>query len=70
MNSPGNPFKIGDKVMFDSDARTIGWTGSSFDRLRIQPHNNGLVTKIVDDMIFIDDGRGGFAWQCFKPHQG
>jgi hypothetical protein len=26
----------------------------------------GIVTKIVDDMILMDDGRGGFAWECFK----
>ena len=62
----GNPFKIGDRVVFDPDERTIGWTYSSFDRLRIHPGDVGIVTKIVDDLIFIDDNRGGFAWDCFK----
>jgi hypothetical protein len=66
MNDRGNPFKIGDRVVFDPDARTIGWTYSSFDRLRIHPGDVGTVTKIVDDMILIDDDRGGFAWECFK----
>jgi len=66
MHNPGNPFKIGDRVIFDPDKRTIGWTYSSFDMLRIHPGDIGTVTKIVDDMILIDDNRGGFAWQCFK----
>jgi hypothetical protein len=25
------------------------------------------VTKIVNDALFIDDDRGGFHWECFKP---
>jgi hypothetical protein len=67
MGHPPNPFKIGDKVVFSPDARTVGWTWSSFDRLRIQPGDLGTVTKIVIDMLFIDDGRGGFSWECFRP---
>jgi hypothetical protein len=66
MDRPPNPFKIGDKVVFSPDARTIGWTYSSFNRLRIQPGDVGIVTKIVNDALFIDDGRGGFSWECFK----
>jgi len=46
--------------------RTIGWTWSSFDRLRIKPRDVGVVTKIVEDALFIDDERGGFHWECFK----
>lgn len=61
-----NPFKIGDKVVFDPDRRTIGLTYSSFDRLRIHPGDAGTVTKIVDGAIFIEDGRGGLSWPCFK----
>ena len=61
-----NPFKIGDRVVFDPDGRTIGWTWSSFDRLRIQPGDKGVVTKITDDLVFIEDGRGGFHWESFK----
>jgi len=67
MNNPGNPFKIGDRVVFSPSEHDIGWTWSSFKRLRIQPGDAGIVTKIVDGDIFIDDGRGGFAWQCFRP---
>ena len=67
MSDRGNPFKIGDRVVFAPDKRTIGWTWSSFDRLRIHPGDEGTVTKIVADMIFIDDERGGFAWECFRP---
>jgi hypothetical protein len=26
----------------------------------------GVVTQIVDDAIFRDDGRGGFSWESFK----
>ncbi len=67
MNDRRNPFKLGDKVIFSPDARAIGWTYSSFDRLRIQPGDVGVVTKIDEDVVFIDDGRGGFSWECFKP---
>lgn len=66
MSNPENPFKIGDRVVFSPDERTIGWTWSSFDRLRIKPGDVGVVTKIVDDALFIDDERGGFHWECFK----
>lgn len=66
MDDLRNPFKIGDRVIFDPDARTVGWTWASFDRLRIHPGDVGIVTKIVDDMVLIDDDRGGFHWECFK----
>jgi hypothetical protein len=61
-----NPFKVGDKVVFSPSEHDIGWAWSSFDRLRIHPGDIGLVTKIANDIIYIDDGRGGFGWQCFK----
>jgi hypothetical protein len=65
--SPANPFKIGDRVVFAPDERAIGWSWSSFDRLRIHPGDEGVVTKILqDNYIYIDDDRGGFHWQCFK----
>jgi len=60
------PFKIGDRVEFSPDKKTIGWTSSSFDRLRIHPGDIGIVTKIVDNAIFIDDDRGGLSWECFR----
>jgi hypothetical protein len=66
MTDRENPFKLGDKVMFSPDARTIGWTWSSFNRLRILPGDIGIVTRIVDNLILNDDEWGGFAWQCFK----
>jgi hypothetical protein len=54
------------RVIFSPDERTVGWTWSSFDRLRIKPGDVGVVTKIVEDALFIDDERGGFHWECFK----
>jgi hypothetical protein len=66
MNDRDNPFKVGDKVIFDPSARTIGWSWSSFDRLRIHPGDQGVVSKIVDNYIYIDDDRGGFHWESFK----
>jgi small-conductance mechanosensitive channel len=66
MSDLENPFKVGDTVEFAPDERTIGWTWSSFDRLRIHPGDKGIVTKIVGRCIFIDDGRGGFDWECFR----
>jgi hypothetical protein len=61
-----NPFNVGDKVMFDPDQHTIGWSYSSFDRLRIHPGDVGVVTRIIGDIILIDDERGGFSWHCFQ----
>jgi ATP-dependent exoDNAse (exonuclease V) alpha subunit len=66
MNDRGNPFKIGDKVVFCPNEHAIGWAWSSFDRLRIHPGDVGVVTEIVDDALFIDDARAGFSWECFK----
>jgi hypothetical protein len=67
MSRPENPFRIGDMVVFAPDEHAVGWAWSSFERLRIKPGDVGVVTKIVDDALFIDDGRGGFHWECFKP---
>jgi hypothetical protein len=61
-----NPFKVGDKVVFSPSEHDIGWTWSSFDRLRIHPGDVGTVTKIVNDIIYIEDERGGFHWECYK----
>jgi len=62
-----NPFKIGDKVVFSPTEHDIGWTWSSFDRLKIHPGDVGIVTRIENGIIYIDDGRGGFYWETFKP---
>ncbi len=67
MDDRGCPFKIGDRVIFSPDEHAVGWTWSSFDRLRIHPGDIGVVTRISEGAIYIDDERGGFAWECFKP---
>jgi len=66
-NKSKNPFKIGDRVVFSPDKRTIGWSWPSFDRLRLKPGDIGVVTRIEKDMyLYLDDERGGFHWECFK----
>jgi hypothetical protein len=63
-----NPFKIGDHVIFAPDEHIVGWSWSSFDRLRLEPGDTGIVTRIDKGMyLYVDDDRGGFHWQCFKP---
>ncbi len=63
-----NPFKIGDRVIFAPNEHTVGWSWSSFDRLRLKPGDSGIVTRIDKGMyLYLDDGRGGFHWESFKP---
>lgn len=60
------PFKVGDRVVFSPNERAIGWSWSSFERLRIKPGDTGVVTRINNDAyVYIDDDRGGFSWDCF-----
>jgi hypothetical protein len=66
MNAPANPLKIGDKVIFSPNAHAIGWSWSSFERLHIEPGDVGIVTQIVGNIIYIDEGRGGFHWGTFR----
>ena len=67
MNNQENPFKIGDTVIFSPDEHTIGWSWPSFDRLSIHPGDIGVVTQITEGAyLYLDDGRGGFHWECFK----
>ncbi len=62
-----NPFKIGDKVTFAPNEHTIGWAWSSLDRLMLKPGDTGIVTRVDrEDYLYLDDGRGGFHWECFK----
>lgn len=62
-----NPFKIGDQVTFAPDDHTVGWSWSSFDRLRLHPGDTGIITRISkEDYLYLDDDRGGFHWECFK----
>ena len=63
---PENPFKIGDRVVFQPDERTIGWMWPTFERFRLKPGDVGLITQITGGHIYLDDGRGGFHWECFK----
>jgi len=61
------PFKIGDQVSFAPDEHATGWSWSSFERVRLKPGDNGIVTRISKEMyLYLDDERGGFHWECFK----
>ena len=61
------PFKIGDRVVFAPDERTIGWSYASFERTRLKPGDAGEVTRIAnDEYVYPDDDRGGFHGECFK----
>jgi hypothetical protein len=60
------PFKIGQRVSFTPDDRTVGWSYSGFDRVRLHPGDTGTITRISDGAyLWLDDERGGFHWQCF-----
>jgi len=62
-----NPFKVGDRVTFAPDEHAVGWSWSSFDRLRLRPGDTGIVTRIAKEtFLYLDDDRGGFSWECFK----
>ena len=62
-----NPFRIGDRVSFQPNERAVGWCYYSFDRLRLNPGDVGIVTRIGDEQyLYLDDERGGFHWACFK----
>jgi hypothetical protein len=62
-----NPFKVGDSVIFAPNDHAIGWSWSSFDRLRLHPGDTGIVTRVDKEMyLYLDDDRGGFHWECFK----
>jgi D-serine deaminase-like pyridoxal phosphate-dependent protein len=60
------PFKIGDRVRFAPNAHACGWTWSSFDRLRLEPGDTGIVTRIEKGCPVLDDERGGMHWECFE----
>jgi len=61
------PFKIGQRVVFTPDEHARGWSQESFDRLRLKPGDEGIITRIQDGQyLFLDDERGGFHWECFS----
>jgi hypothetical protein len=63
-----NPFKIGDRVTFAPDEHTVGWSWSSFERLRLKAGDTGIVTRVdKGTYVYVDDDRGGLHWECFKP---
>jgi len=62
------PFRIGDRIKFTPDQRTVGWSWPAFDRLKLKPGDIGIVTRIdKNQYVFLDDERGGFHWECFSP---
>jgi hypothetical protein len=62
-----SPFKIGDRLIFSPDERTVGWIGPTFEKVHLKPGDSGVVTRIKDGMyIYLDNERGGFHWECFK----
>jgi hypothetical protein len=66
----GNPFRLGDRVVFVPDEHASGWAWSSFERVRLKPGDAGVVTRIADDSyLYLDDERGGFHWECFRSEQ-
>jgi hypothetical protein len=66
-NTEPNPFKIGDKVVFDPNAHTYGWICNGLDKLRIHPGDTGIITRIEKEAyLYLDDDRGGLHWHSFK----
>ncbi len=62
-----NPFKIGDKVVFAPNERTVGWLWPTFERIKLKPGDVGIITRIErEDFVYLDDGKGGLHWECFK----
>ena len=53
-------------MRFMPDAHAYGWTWSSFERIRLQPGDTGVVTRIQKEYLFLDDERGGIHWECFE----
>jgi hypothetical protein len=66
-----NPFKVGDRVIFDPKDRAIGWSWPSFDDVRLRPGDTGTITRIHEESyLYLDEGRGGFHWECFRRLAG
>ena len=60
------PFKIGQRVVFKPNEHASGWSQHSFERLRLNPGDIGVITRIDEGKyLFLNDDRGGFHWECF-----
>jgi hypothetical protein len=61
------PFEVGDSVVFSPDERAVGWSYPMFNRVRLSPGDEGVITRIEKGQyVFLDDDRGGFHWRCFS----
>jgi hypothetical protein len=57
-NQSTNPFKIGDRVVFAPDERSMGWDWPIFGRVRLKPGDSGVITRIEKDVyLYLDDER-------------
>jgi hypothetical protein len=66
-NQSTNPFKIGDRVVFAPDGRSIGWDWPIFERVRLKPGDSGVITRIEKDVyLYLDDERGAFTGSAFR----
>ena len=68
MSDPrGNPFHVGDRVVFTPDQRTVGWYQHSFERRAIYPGYEGTVTRTDGDQVELD-GKSDAAmhWSQFR----
>jgi hypothetical protein len=67
-NDSGNPFKLGDPVVFVPDKRTVGWYQHAFDRWGIHPGYEGRVTRVESDQVEIDHKKeSSMHWSQFRP---
>jgi threonine dehydratase len=68
VNNQTCPFKVGDRVVFKPNDRTIGLSYPTFGRERLEPGDSGVITRIdKGQYLYLDDDRGGFHWECFSP---
>jgi hypothetical protein len=61
------PFKVGDTVIFSPSEHTRGWYQHAWDKLRIKPGDQGIITRIDQGVyVYLDDNRGGFFFDEYK----
>lgn len=67
MSNQDNPFKVGDRVVFTPEERTIGWYQHSFERWAIYPGYEGDVTRIDTDQVELDTKtESAMHWSQFR----